>query len=325
LLLEKGADPQARSPRSGGSALHLAIAKGSEGLAASLIEREHSVVQIRDDEGQTAFQKGVQEGLVSLVNRLQIVSRHQQRSARFPWPAATSVPDCPVGMAQLQPSSSRVLPCLVSSAAPFAGVSRSHSQPQATTALFNEQQECCTDAENTVADSQCTSRVKVHNQQAARQQEGFATKQYVRLWEEFLQAEDELGSLREERNVWKTRALAAEAEADMFAALRESSSLDHDQMHCDLECVSLQDLEQLEKELEQRLAAVKEEKLAKSRKENFDRSEHRLCVVCQEEERNVLLLPCRHLCLCAGCRDRPELVTCPLCRHTIDSYLDVFA
>jgi Zinc finger, C3HC4 type (RING finger) len=38
------------------------------------------------------------------------------------------------------------------------------------------------------------------------------------------------------------------------------------------------------------------------------------CLLCKENERNVLLVPCRHLCLCQSCSSSNEItVTCPLC------------
>ncbi|KAJ8458875.1 hypothetical protein OPV22_031801 [Ensete ventricosum] len=48
-------------------------------------------------------------------------------------------------------------------------------------------------------------------------------------------------------------------------------------------------------------AAVKGKKLQWSR----------LCRFCQEREPSVLLLPCRHLCVCAACG--PAVVACPIC------------
>ncbi|GAB4836685.1 hypothetical protein Ancab_001598 [Ancistrocladus abbreviatus] len=43
---------------------------------------------------------------------------------------------------------------------------------------------------------------------------------------------------------------------------------------------------------------------------NFD-GNRRLCKECGRGESNVLLLPCRHLCLCAGCG--PAINSCPIC------------
>lgn len=53
--------------------------------------------------------------------------------------------------------------------------------------------------------------------------------------------------------------------------------------------------------------------------------EQRVCVVCQENEKSTLLMPCRHLCLCAPCAARPEVTTCPLCRAQITDRIAVYA
>ncbi|KAK2147744.1 hypothetical protein LSH36_538g02060 [Paralvinella palmiformis] len=56
----------------------------------------------------------------------------------------------------------------------------------------------------------------------------------------------------------------------------------------------------------------------------------RLCVVCQYNPKNVLILPCKHMCMCVACAH--EIATssnhsrriCPLCRSRIDTVMDVF-
>jgi hypothetical protein len=43
------------------------------------------------------------------------------------------------------------------------------------------------------------------------------------------------------------------------------------------------------------------------------------CVICREQQKAVLLLPCRHLCLCQGCSHKHELPSCPVCRtHVVE-------
>ena len=39
------------------------------------------------------------------------------------------------------------------------------------------------------------------------------------------------------------------------------------------------------------------------------------CVVCLSAERNMLLLPCKHLVLCSGCA--AKVSACPLCRSIV--------
>jgi hypothetical protein len=58
--------------------------------------------------------------------------------------------------------------------------------------------------------------------------------------------------------------------------------------------------------------------------------DHRRCVVCQDQAKNVLLLPCRHMCMCAPCAQtitRTALIyrrICPLCRAPIEAIMSVF-
>ena len=40
-----------------------------------------------------------------------------------------------------------------------------------------------------------------------------------------------------------------------------------------------------------------------------------LCVVCQEGERSVVLVPCGHAALCADCA--PACAACPICRADV--------
>ncbi|CAA6659692.1 unnamed protein product [Spirodela intermedia] len=48
----------------------------------------------------------------------------------------------------------------------------------------------------------------------------------------------------------------------------------------------------------------------------------RMCKVCAEQEVSVLLLPCRHLCLCKQCEAR--LDACPVCNSTKNASLQIF-
>ena len=50
------------------------------------------------------------------------------------------------------------------------------------------------------------------------------------------------------------------------------------------------------------------------------------CVVCLGAEREVILLPCGHVCVCADCADILITAghTCPVCRASIDTVLPAY-
>ena len=59
--------------------------------------------------------------------------------------------------------------------------------------------------------------------------------------------------------------------------------------------------------------------------------EERLCCVCLDGAKTVLLLPCRHLCVCENCstamdsQRRKLLRICPICRVTVEEMMKVFS
>ena len=56
-----------------------------------------------------------------------------------------------------------------------------------------------------------------------------------------------------------------------------------------------------------------------------------LCVVCQTEKKNIVVMPCRHMCMCKNCCNqlfriqRYQRKTCPLCRNIITSTMEIYA
>ena len=56
--------------------------------------------------------------------------------------------------------------------------------------------------------------------------------------------------------------------------------------------------------------------------ENEQLREQRLCSVCLDLEKNVVFLPCAHLCCCDKCA--PQLRKCPICRKGIRGSVRVY-
>jgi len=53
-----------------------------------------------------------------------------------------------------------------------------------------------------------------------------------------------------------------------------------------------------------------------------------LCVICWDDRKTVVLLPCRHLCVCVSCSKKlwnnTQKETCPICRNDVENLLEVF-
>jgi hypothetical protein len=55
-----------------------------------------------------------------------------------------------------------------------------------------------------------------------------------------------------------------------------------------------------------------------------DLSQDRACVICLNQERNLLFMPCNHLCACAECGLNPTIRVCPICRATFNNRTVVY-
>lgn len=53
-------------------------------------------------------------------------------------------------------------------------------------------------------------------------------------------------------------------------------------------------------------------------------ADEHLCVICEDGKKQVVLLPCKHMCLCKACADFDKIKECPLCRTKIDDSMAVF-
>ena len=54
-------------------------------------------------------------------------------------------------------------------------------------------------------------------------------------------------------------------------------------------------------------------------------SAQQLCVICCDLPKAVVLMPCRHLCLCEPCSKNKKVKQCPICRKQISDRISVFS
>ena len=91
------------------------------------------------------------------------------------------------------------------------------------------------------------------------------------------------------------------------------------------EITSIGECERLEKIMKATLGKIEDHKSALiSQQLSKTQDEQKMCVVCQDAEKSVLLLPCRHVCVCKSCARNEQLDSCPLCRETIVDRINVF-
>lgn len=74
-----------------------------------------------------------------------------------------------------------------------------------------------------------------------------------------------------------------------------------------------------------------EEKTSKVKAQNHDlklkveqEKDEKLCIICVDNYRNILLQPCNHFCLCKDCMQYKKWAKCPLCRQHIQSTIDIY-
>ena len=60
------------------------------------------------------------------------------------------------------------------------------------------------------------------------------------------------------------------------------------------------------------------DKKSKSEKKQLEN----LCSICFEAEKNIVMMPCKHLCACEECSKKVE--TCPICRGKINEMMRIF-
>ena len=76
-----------------------------------------------------------------------------------------------------------------------------------------------------------------------------------------------------------------------------------------------QDIERLQQECD---------KLELSNLDFQKEKDEKLCVICQDQPKTILLWPCQHMCLCKQCLDHKKWKKCPICRQLVKSTMEVY-
>lgn len=79
--------------------------------------------------------------------------------------------------------------------------------------------------------------------------------------------------------------------------------------------------ERAERKLIEDIKSQRIEQSKMNREINLD--DNLRCVVCLENKKEIILLPCGHVCLCFGCSNQ-IISVCPICRKLIQSKSKAF-
>ncbi|GMH51842.1 hypothetical protein TrRE_jg3558 [Triparma retinervis] len=144
----------------------------------------------------------------------------------------------------------------------------------------------------------------IHDRDKATNQAKAIRKQSSKITSDLMSADATVNRLRAERN-------------DLRRVVSE--------LRGGVESLNLKQIDKVEMELTAALKNVGKVKERKVKEALVTEEEKRMCVVCQTEVKSVLLMPCRHMCLCKDCSRNNAMDKCPLCRVKITQKIDVFA
>eukprot|EP00931_Biecheleriopsis_adriatica_P024947 TRINITY_DN15434_c0_g1_i2.p1 TRINITY_DN15434_c0_g1~~TRINITY_DN15434_c0_g1_i2.p1 ORF type:complete len:296 (-),score=82.23 TRINITY_DN15434_c0_g1_i2:183-1070(-) len=135
--------------------------------------------------------------------------------------------------------------------------------------------------------------------------------------------QEEAEAERLSREVAELRAALA-AREDENASLRTDAACWRLLGQESLEEVSSDELEHVLEVALHGIAGLQAESRVRSRTSRCqlrDELEQQLCAVCRDAKKEVLFLPCQHLCVCEGCRVKLRPYRCPMCQVPVQSHI----
>lgn len=309
LLLAHGADPF-RCASNGDNVLHLIAVKGDETLASLFAPNAAALVNITNREGMTPVDVAVSRGHTSLAEFLsglceeRIESIHQSTSTNSDDYQSSSQCDSDVSSSHDLVRGEASVSAETESSLSSNVVSNSNSTDYDIDEALHYSY-CDEDTDELSvpdADSQDECYEEEHDSETEDMTD-LAHSQSIELY----QSKFALNEALQERDKLKKEL----CEMKLLYDLDDGSNLVNKSL------AELTSLEERVKKTLDRIIRRKEELSA-------SQEEERSCVICKEQPKTVLLMNCRHLCVCSDCGKRQELDRCPLCREIILERIDVF-
>lgn len=143
--------------------------------------------------------------------------------------------------------------------------------------------------------------------------------------QELYQTKYALNKLVQENEALKNELAHCHTTTAAATAATKDDTTDSSSSADDLNKKSLAELNKLETHAKQTLDAIIKAKEVASTQLEEEMEQLRTCVICKENTKSVLLMPCRHLCCCTECGHLDLLIQCPLCRQPITERINVFS
>ena len=308
LLLAHGADPF-RCTNNGNSVMHLAASSGDEAVASLFAPNAEVLARLTNKDGMSALDIAVAHGYTAFAEFLTGLCEAEVRRAPVNCSDSELVEQGDSDYESVDPSSSSndaASNSIESSESTTSDIASASSDLDIDQTL-NHHEYSGSDSEGIeVTNAQC-DQDEPDVEDISRQLQHITTLSHTQSIELY-QAKYALNEAIQQRD-----SLDKELK-DLKFIYGQDDGLNN------LGNKSLAELTSLEEQMKaslDRITKTKEE-LSKSLEEE------RTCVICRENTKTVLLMTCRHLCVCSLCGHRDELTCCPLCREIIVERINVF-
>lgn len=310
LLLAYGADPATRDAN-GNTIMHIISMRGDEGMASLFSPNAPALALHTNNDGMTAIDIAVQKGFNSFAEHLnnllyETVRDRDEAGEEEHQPLATSLDALSVGDTSndLEKDLDEEHQNNQVSFTTQFGDSEVQAKSEADEEIHCFRTNDSDGEHNCYNPNVCKDCTSTNGMAQTLKQLLQITHLAEQQRSELYEAKCVVSELMQEHSILKNKLCVYQGDDDSSFAQK-----------------SLAELVALEEEVKRALCRIETaKKLAAS-----NLQEERVCVICKESPKCVLLMNCRHLCVCKECGHHNSLVQCPLCRETITERINVFA